>query len=157
MTRLAIRGLDDQELFALVEGAAGYELPEDGALLAQALYRETGGNPFFTGELLRHLYETGAIVFDDNGQYSLSIDFDDLSLPNSVRDVVMRRVDRLGDDVAKLLSMAAVIGRTFDLAVLSTIAEQPEDDVLDVLEQAVTAALSPRSVSSQGGSGSSTR
>ena len=53
----------------------------------------------------------------------------------------MRRVDRLGDDVAKLLSMAAVIGRTFDLEVLSTIAEQREDDVLDVLEQAVTAAL----------------
>ena len=141
VTRLAIRGLDDQELFALVEGAAGYELPEDGVLLADALYRETGGNPFFTGELLRHLYETGAIVFDDNGQYSLSIDLDDMSLPGSVRDVVMRRVDRLGDDVAKLLSMAAVIGRTFDLEVLSAIADQPEDDVLDVLEQAVTAAL----------------
>jgi class 3 adenylate cyclase len=141
VSRLPVRGLDDQELFALVEGAAGYELPEDGVLLAHALYRETGGNPFFTGELLRHLYETGAIVFDDNGQYSLSIDFDDITLPGSVRDVVMRRVDRLGDDVAKLLSMAAVIGRTFDLEVLSSIAEQPEDDVLDVLEQAVAAAL----------------
>ena len=64
VTRLAIRGLDDEELFALIEGAAGYELPEDGVLLAHTLYRETGGNPFFTGELLRHLYETGAIVFD---------------------------------------------------------------------------------------------
>jgi tetratricopeptide (TPR) repeat protein len=40
-----------------------------------------------------------------------------------------------------MLSMAAVIGRTFDLAVLSTIADRPEDDVLDVLEQAVNAAL----------------
>ncbi len=141
VTRLAIRGLDDAELLALVEGAAGYELPPDGVLLAQALYRETGGNPFFTGELLRHLYETGAIVFDDNGQYSLSIDLDEITLPGSVRDVVMRRVDRLGDDVGKLLSVASVIGRTFDLAVLSTIADQSEDDVLDVLEQAVTAAL----------------
>jgi class 3 adenylate cyclase/tetratricopeptide (TPR) repeat protein len=141
VSRLAIRGLDDAELLELVEGAAGYELPEDGVLLARALYRETGGNPFFTGELLRHLYETGAIVFDDHGQYSLSIDLDDITLPGSVRDVVMRRVDRLGDDVAKLLSMAAVIGRTFDLAVLSAIAERSEDDVLDVLEQAVAAAL----------------
>ena len=35
-------------------------------LLAHALHRETEGSPFFTGELLRHLYETGAIVFDDN-------------------------------------------------------------------------------------------
>ncbi len=141
VTRLAIRGLDDVELLALVEGAAGYELPDEGVLLAHALYRETGGNPFFTGELLRHLYETGAIVFDDNGQYSLSTDLDEIALPGSVRDVVMRRVDRLGDDVARLLSMAAVIGRTFDLEVLSAIAEQREDDVLDVLEQAVTAAL----------------
>jgi class 3 adenylate cyclase/tetratricopeptide (TPR) repeat protein len=141
VTRLPIRGLDDQELYALVEGAAGYDLPEDGVLLAHALYRETGGNPFFTGELLRHLYETGAIVFDDNGQYSLSIELDEITLPGSVRDVVMRRVDRLGDDVAKLLSMAAVIGRTFDLEVLSVIAEHAEDDVLDVLEQAVSAAL----------------
>jgi class 3 adenylate cyclase/tetratricopeptide (TPR) repeat protein len=141
VTRIAVRGLDDQDLFALVEGAAGYELPEDGILLAHALYRETGGNPFFTGELLRHLYEIGAIVFDENGQYSLSVDLDDISLPGSVRDVVMRRVDRLGDDVVRLLSMASVIGRTFDLEVLSVIAERPEDDVLDLLEQAVTAAL----------------
>jgi class 3 adenylate cyclase len=141
VTRLSVRGLDDQEMLALVEGAAGHELADDGIALAHTLYRETGGNPFFTGELLRHLYEIGAIVLGDDGRYTLSVDVHEVHLPGGVRDVVIRRVDRLGEDAARLLTLAAVIGRDFDLSVLSVIAEQSEDETLDVLERAVTASL----------------
>ena len=45
----------------------GHELDENGIGLAHALYRETGGNPFFTGELLRHLYNSDAIYLNDDG------------------------------------------------------------------------------------------
>jgi class 3 adenylate cyclase len=140
-SRLALGGLSDKELLALMEGAAGYEMEADGIALAQALHRETDGNPFFTGEMLRHLYETGAIAFDESGQYVLTVDLDDAPLPGSVRDVVIRRVDRLGDDVARTLTLAAVIGREFDLTVLDAIADDDEDTLLDHLEAAVNASL----------------
>ena len=45
-----------------MEAAAGHELDEDGRALAGEITRETAGNPFFAGEVLRHLTESGAIV-----------------------------------------------------------------------------------------------
>ena len=44
-----------------MERAAGHELDEHGLALAQELFRETDGSPFYTGELLRHLLEAGTI------------------------------------------------------------------------------------------------
>lgn len=147
VTRVPLRGLDDRDIFELMQAAAGHELPPEGVALAHALYREADGNPFFTGELLRHLYEIGAIAFDESGQYELTIDLDEVGLPGSVRDVVTRRVDRLGDDRAKLLTLASVIGREFDVEVLAELAERDVDSVIDDLEVAATAAL----VTEQGG------
>ena len=37
--------------------------------LAHAVYRETDGNPFFVGEVLRHLSETGCIYQDETGRW----------------------------------------------------------------------------------------
>ena len=139
--RAALRGLSDKELLALMEGAAGHEMEADGLALARALHEETDGNPFFTGELLRHLYENGAIAFDDSGRYVLTVDLDNAPLPGSVRDVVIRRVDRLGDDVGRVLTLASVIGREFDLGILDAIADDDEDTLLDLLETATNAAL----------------
>ena len=75
--------------------AAGHELDDTGVGLAHALRRETDGNPFFTGEMLRHLGESGAIVMGDDGRWTVDRELDELGLPSSVRDVVGRRVERL--------------------------------------------------------------
>ena len=50
-----------------MEAAAGQTLDDAGVGLAHAVYRETDGNPFFVGEVLRHLSETGAIYQDATG------------------------------------------------------------------------------------------
>src|SRR5690606_29770526 len=49
--RVALHGLSDKDLLALIERAAGHETAADGVALARALHRETDGNPFFTGEM----------------------------------------------------------------------------------------------------------
>ena len=61
VSRIALSGLDDTGVLAFMEATAGHDLDNDGVELAHALYRETDGNPFFVGEVLRHLAETGAI------------------------------------------------------------------------------------------------
>ncbi len=73
--------------------------------------RETDGNPFFTGEILRHLGESGGIALGDDGRWSVVSKLDELGLPTSVRDVVGRRIERLGDEALRVLSLGAVIGR----------------------------------------------
>ena len=139
--RIKLIGLDAGDVVALMEAVAGHELDEDGRALAAEITRETAGNPFFAGELLRHLKESGAIVQEDGGRWRLMGDVARLGLPQSVREVVGRRVERLGSDARTALSAAAVIGREFDLELLLAVLELSEDRLLDLLDEAVAASL----------------
>jgi class 3 adenylate cyclase/tetratricopeptide (TPR) repeat protein len=141
VTRLDLAGLDDTGVVAFLEAAAGQELDEAGVGLAHAVYRETDGNPFFVAEVLRHLSETGAIYQDDGGRWTGDLELEQLGLPESVRAVIGARVVRLGEDAGRVLSMAAVIGRDFDVDLLADATGTSVDDVLDVLDAADAAAL----------------
>ena len=139
--RIKLTGLDTEDVLALMESAAGHELDEQGRALAGEITRETAGNPFFAGEVLRHLTESGAIAQQDTGRWRLVGNLGELGLPQSVREVIGRRVERLGPDARTALSAAAVIGREFDLELLLAIVELPEERLLDLLDEAVAASL----------------
>jgi predicted ATPase len=109
--------------------------------LAHAVYRETDGNPFFVSEVLRNLSETGILYRDESGRWASDASVEQVALPDSVREVIGARVGRLGEDAERVLSMAAVIGRDFDLDVLARAAKKSEDEVLDILESAAAVAL----------------
>ncbi len=139
--RIALAGLEREDVVAIMEAAAGHEMDEVGMGLADEIAGETGGNPFFVTELLRHLTESGNLVRGSSGRWGLKADPSGLSLPQSVREVVGRRVERLGEPCSNALTAAAVIGRNFDVEVLVRIVEPGEDELLDLLEQAVAASV----------------
>jgi class 3 adenylate cyclase/tetratricopeptide (TPR) repeat protein len=139
--RMKLTGLHSEEVEALMEAAAGHELDEGGRELAAEITRETAGNPFFAGELLRHLTESGAIVQREGGRWHLAGDLADLGLPQSVREVIGRRVGRLGSEARTALSAAAVIGRDFDLDLLLAVVDVPQARLLDLLDEGVAASL----------------
>jgi predicted ATPase/class 3 adenylate cyclase len=138
--RISLRGLSDLELLALMEAAAGEELTEDGLALRDAVLAETDGNPFFAGELLRHLVESGAIYQEDD-HWVASDDLRTQGLPVSVREVIGRRVARLGDQGTRVLALASVIGRDFDLGLVAAASELSEDTLLDLMDRAIEATL----------------
>jgi predicted ATPase len=139
--RMKLTGLGSEDVLALMEALAGQELDEDGRALALEITRETAGNPFFAGELLRHLTESGAIAQGSDGRWGLRSSIADLGLPQSVREVVSRRVERLGKESQQILTMAAVIGRTFDFELLDLLVDGSEEELLDALERAAQASL----------------
>jgi DNA-binding SARP family transcriptional activator/tetratricopeptide (TPR) repeat protein len=140
--RVDLHGLSDTEVVALIEADAGHAVDEAGVALAHALYQETDGNPFFTREILRHLSETGAISQRDDGRWIAETDFrDHRRLPTSVREVIDRRVARLGDEAGQILRAAAVIGRDFELDLLAAVTGHSEDHLVDVLDTALRAVL----------------
>ncbi len=138
--RLAVGGLDDGGVVALLEGLAGHEMGSDGIELAHAVRRETGGNPFFTAEVLRHLAETDAIR-QEGGRWVAAVELSAIGLPESVREVVGQRVRRLGESVRQILTLASVIGRNFELPLLARLADRDEDDVRQALDEATQAAI----------------
>jgi class 3 adenylate cyclase len=138
--RIALHGLGADEVAEILTAAAGHELDQDGLELAGQIGEETDGNPFFVAEILRSLLESGAIVYDESvGRWS--VDRSGVALPESVREVVERRVERLGDEAREVLTLAAVIGRSFDLELLTRVAEVEEGRLLDHLEAAVAASV----------------
>ena len=64
-----------------------------------------------------------------------------MALPDSVREVIGARVGRLGQDAERVLSLAAVIGRDFDLDLLARATKTSEDELLDILDAAAAVAL----------------
>ncbi len=141
VTRIQLTGLDDTGVVALMEAAAGHALDDATVGLAHAVHRETDGNPFFVSEVLRHLTETGAIYPDANGRWVAQESLERIALPDSVREVIGVRVGRLGQDAERVLSVAAVIGRDFDVDVLSRATNTSVDAVLDILDAAAAVTL----------------
>jgi len=139
--RIKLTGLESADVLALIEALAGHELDERGRELAREITRETAGNPFFAGELIRHLTESGTIVHEQGERWRVVGEVAELGLPQSVREVTGRRVERLGPDARTALSVAAVIGRDFDLSLLLQVVDLPETQLLDLLDDAVAASL----------------
>lgn len=138
--RLALTGLTQEDVAALVDVLAGRHLEKDESGLAPWVWTESGGNPFFAYEILRHLVESKAIRRVD-GRWTLVADVNLLRTPESVRNVLRVRVAHLGDEVGRVLTAAAVIGREFDADLVAAVLEVDEDRVLDALEQAIQARL----------------
>jgi class 3 adenylate cyclase/tetratricopeptide (TPR) repeat protein len=138
--RIALHGLDAQEVEQFVAAAAGHELDADAAELARLLHYETEGNPFFIGQVLRHLVESGAIV-EHEGRWVRGVDADEIGIPEGVREVVGRRLARLEPDTNDVLAAAAVVGREFDRDILTEAVNADEEAVLDALEESEEARL----------------
>src|SRR5437588_674384 len=141
VSRIPLSGLEEDHVVTLMEAAAGHELTGPGRRLAQAIVRETDGNPFYVAELLRHLREAGALVQGADGRFRIEGRIEDLGLPQSVREVVGRRVKRLSEPSRQALAVAAVIGRDFDVDLLARVLETDEDSLLDLLEEAAAASV----------------
>lgn len=134
VTRIDLPGLDGGEVAELMSRAAGHELDEAAIRLAEAIHDETGGNPFFIGEVLTHLVESGAI-FERGGRWmSDHSDVTALGVPEGIREVIGRRLSALGDDADRAMRTAAGIGQEFDVAVLAHMLETDVDALLDVLD-----------------------
>ncbi len=114
--RVALRGLDQDDVAAFVRDAQTGPAEEDAAL-ARALHAHTSGNPFFVGELLRHLQESGA-TYGRHGTWSYYADPEELGMPEGVREVVARRVHRLPEASRDALQWASIVGAEFDLELL---------------------------------------
>src|SRR5262249_21314481 len=99
--------------------------PGDAAALGEALHRETNGNPFFVGELVRLLTD----------EERLAEDWDALRVPHGVREVIARRLDRLGAGCRATLGAAALVGDTIEAGLLADILG--DTPPADHLEQAV--------------------
>lgn len=128
--RLSLDGLSEPEVAEYVELTAA-ELGS--AQLPAKLHEKTEGNPLFVGEIVRLLsVEVGHAERDTEVG---------IAIPQSVRDVISRRLSHLSDECNRILVLASVIGREFALVALARLAGSSEDRLLETLDEAMSARV----------------
>src|SRR5262249_38473051 len=133
--QLGLGGLDAAAIKELVDTGANREMPAAGL---EARGRETSGNPFFLREVLLHLEEEGALAPADG---SAPPEPESLRLPDTVRQVIARRLGRLPDATTELLRVAAAFTGGIDFEVARRGAGMEGREALDALDAALSAQL----------------
>ena len=134
---IALQGLAGGEVEELLNIVGDQETPSE---LVNAISSETSGNPFFIRELLMHLVEEGKIL-SDGQQWSAKLDIEALGIPDGVREIVGRRVQRLSDDARTLLSIGAAFKGEFSFDVAANVANLDEVAALNALDEGLKAQL----------------
>ena len=120
--RVDLAGLDTPSTAELVASVSGGDL--DASTVAQVRER-TGGNPLFIVELAR--WKDSALTGD--------------ALPDTIRDILTRRIERLPEQAVQLLELAAVHGGSFGFDALIASSSMDTEAVLDGLDLAARARL----------------
>jgi tetratricopeptide (TPR) repeat protein len=126
---LALAGLDAGDVGRFIEVAAP---GASAAELGPAVHAETEGNPLFVGEIVRLLAAERRL-----GESATA----PLAIPQSVREVIGRRLRHLSDECNRLLTLASVLGREFDIDALAGVGGLERDAILELLDEAIEARV----------------
>src|SRR5215510_2725038 len=115
---LPLQPLDPEAIHALLRDQLGKD--PSVARLPQIIHARTKGNPFFTEEVVQSLVDGGQLA-GGRGAYRLATPVEALQVPASIQAVLSSRIDRLPEREKEVLQTAAVIGKTFDEALLGRV------------------------------------
>ena len=135
--RIDVEGLPDQDAMSLLENVVGGRVDEGGEQFAQELRRETEGNPFFMMELLRDVGDIRALA--ETGGWSKMRDR--VRVPQTLRDLLVKRLRLLDPAVRGIVESAALVGPEIDLDLLVAATGEQEPALYEALEHARAAAL----------------
>jgi tetratricopeptide (TPR) repeat protein len=115
---IELRGLSPENVGSLVEGTLGDKVDLE---VTKRVVEESEGNPLYAIETTRMLASSKQIK-KQHGQWKL-IPGIVLMVPDTIREIVRRRMERLNDRERGSLELAAVIGYRFDVELLAKVAQ----------------------------------
>ncbi len=136
-TVLRLAPLSADETQALVSGLFGPVDDVAFAQIRQVIATRAGGNPLFVEEIIRSLVTEGTLV-RNHDRWTYAADSGAVDIPATLHGLLLSRIDRLPDDIRRLLQEAAVLGAVFDETLLRAITTgaRGADTILDRLVEA---------------------
>ena len=126
-SQINLNRLSNRESLAMASHLLGTdEIDRD---LEEFILEKTEGNPFFVEEFMKSLNELKAIEEKD-GKYYLAKDIRDVTIPSTIQDVIMARVDALPEDVKEVLQTGSVIEREFSYELIKQVTGLSEKELL---------------------------
>ncbi|BAZ16238.1 two-component hybrid sensor and regulator [Calothrix sp. NIES-4071] len=107
--------------------------------LTQLIYQKTQGNPFFSTQFLKALYEDNLIVFNSHlGCWQCDITkVQEAALTDDVVEFMARQLQKLPSSTQAILKLAACIGSQFDLMTLAVVSQQSDSGTAAALWKAL--------------------
>lgn len=139
--RLDLRGLEVEDVIALLERAAEHAMDDGGRAFAHALHDRTNGNPFYIEEILLDLVESGGLYLSGDRWTSDARNPTELAIPATIRDAIGHRLARLSPASADVVTRASVLGPSFMVRDLAEILRAEEPTLVAALDEAVEAQL----------------
>jgi DNA-binding NtrC family response regulator/tetratricopeptide (TPR) repeat protein len=137
-TGLALSTLSSADMLRIATGLLGADdLPP---ALQSLVVEKAEGNPFFAEELIRSLDEVGAIRREGE-RVVMTAAAARVTVPDTVHEVLLARIDRLDEDVKPVLEIASVIGKTVPFPLLREVSGLPEAALLAALRHLQSAEL----------------
>jgi len=130
-TGIPLRGLSREEISEFIERYAGFAA--DSALL-ESLTKTTEGSPFFLDEIVRLMKAEGRLLSSGMREPRLTI-------PDSIRAAVRRKLAPLSENARRALSVASVIGLEFDFALLQETSELAREQLIKSLDESIALGL----------------
>jgi class 3 adenylate cyclase/tetratricopeptide (TPR) repeat protein len=97
--------------------------------LEELILEKTEGVPFFIEEFIRSLNELNLIEKKDN-ECNLTEDIQEVSIPSTIQDVIMARVDSLPEGAKEVLQIGSAIEREFSYELIKHVTSLPEQELL---------------------------
>src|SRR3989441_872269 len=109
-TRITLGPLSEAEALTMAGRMLGVErFPAD---VTRALLDKAEGVPLFVEEVTKTFLDLG-ILERDNGGFRVVRLIRDVAVPDTINDIIMARLDRLGEECKRTVQLASVIGRQF--------------------------------------------
>ena len=129
---ITLKKLDKEEVEKIV--ADILDLEEVPMKFVDILFERTLGNPFFVEEVIYSLTERGVIDPNKPDWYK-DIDPRKISLPTTLKDVILRRVHWLKPVSIKVIRFASVTGENFNYEIIKEALDLNEEAVIEALEE----------------------
>ena len=129
-SQLNLNRLSNRESLAMVSYLLGAETVESG--LEEFILEKTEGIPFFIEEFIRSLTDLKIIESKDNA-FRIAKDIQNLTIPVTIRDVIMARIDSLPDAAKELLQTGSVVEREFSYELIKQVMGFSEKELLSQL------------------------
>jgi tetratricopeptide (TPR) repeat protein len=136
--RVLLRGLNIDEVRRMLESLTQENIPVG---LAEAVHRQTEGNPLFVQEVVRYLTEEKLLTRETGRLQSSEDTALEMSIPEGLRDVIGKRLSNLSPECNELLSVASVIGREFALDTLKAVVDMDDAVFINVLKEAIQLSI----------------
>jgi tetratricopeptide (TPR) repeat protein len=129
-SQVNLNRLSNRESLAMVSHLLGTE--EIDRELEKLILEKTEGVPFFIEEFIKSLKDL-KIIERKKTAYHMAKDLQEVTIPSTIQDVIMARVDSLPDGAKELLQMGSVIEREFRYELIKQVSELPEKELLSRL------------------------